>query len=1412
MIFRNTVLVLCSVILHPVSLSYAQSFAINFCYPLSPIGPAGSGQIICPVTGDSTLEGTTHYVNRQGFLEFNSDFNKYHLGEDWNGNGGGSTDLYSPIYAVADGVVMFVDDLASPDGTLHPWGKVVVIRHRLLSGEDVYSLYGHLADWLVPKICHNSSSLSCMVDQGQQIATLGDGNGYYRGLAHLHLEIRKQFAFFNTDIIPGHGYIADPNDPFVDQHYYHPTEFIEQHRGGVCSPSSTAGNAALAASCEPAPQGPTVTTSGASNVTQGSATLNLSVDPKTSTTEVWFDWDTDTNFCCSTQRQSISGGVGQTLLGMALGGLQCDTTYFFRARAQNNGGSATGNTLSFRTGACGSTSQTVQLVADPGFEGGNNAWWVADPAFFINRAPTFPNPRNGSFYAFLSNTNGSPGNNLQGGMISPQVTIASTATSAELRFWRSVSTQETTSSMAFDKLEAYLVKPGNQLTLLTTISNLNHSGTQYLETRVPLSSSFFGQTVQIFFRGTTDATLPTVFRLDDVTLTVTSPVGGPPSVTTQGADQITPSTARLNMAVNPGGANTTVWFNIEAGDSTPDNETEHIAIGGGSQSQSVNITSFALQCNTLYFYRARAQNVHGSVQGSVQSFTTGACSGGAPRADTDAATNVSLTSATLNAEVNPNGLPTQAWFAWGLGTNFSQETPRISAGSGTGFSNFSQVLTGLSCGTTYSFQNKVSNSAGQDSGVTLSFTTLPCSSGAPDAVTLEAGLDPEEPARAILNSLVNPNGAETHAFFRWGTTPSYGNTTTDLTLGSGASDILFPFILEGLLCGTTYHYRVVAVNLHGTTEGADRSFVTPSCGQGSPVVSVISIDDSASEANLATGMFRVTRTGDTAASLSLSSSVGGTAIPDSDYENLASLVIPSGSATLDITVLPKQDTSVESDETVILTLQPQSHYTVGTPSSATVIITSDDVGGGDCFVNIISPAGGEIWPKSTPQTVRWDAGPGCVSFAFRLLRNGLHDGWIDTERVITGTEFIWSPAAWLVPGSDLQIEVTGFNAAGHGSSALSNSFNLVNSSVLPSLILEDSVETDMSNWGAQGWIITNSTSHSPRHSRTDSPGSYENDANNSLFPPLIDVSGRQSVYLTFWHRFDLADFDSANVWVRPEQGDWTHLRFFVGQQLEWKPVAIDLGPFIGQSPLQLAFQIVSDESLTADGWYIDDIKIHEPLSTAFYTVSPCRLVDTRGGAVPLLSGVLQTFTVSGLCGVPPEARAGSFNITAVGPTAGGHISLFPADQEQPSTSSVNFGPGQTRANNAVLGLSADGRLSAVATLPGGAVDLIVDVNGYFADVDPMEGLWSGTVAGHAAELTISKSGSTYTVLLSMATANEPIEQLILLFVSPTQLTVHRPSDDAQLRVTRTLSGGQQCLTGEYIEDGTSRPISLCKAP
>jgi hypothetical protein len=110
-----------------------------------------------------------------------------------------------------------------------------------------------------------------------------------------------------------------------------------------------------------------------------------------------------------------------------------------------------------------------------------------------------------------------------------------------------------------------------------------------------------------------------------------------------------------------------------------------------------------------------------------------------------------------------------------------------------------------------------------------------------------------------------------------------------------------------------------------------------------PAVTVTASDASASETGPASGTFRITRTGSTASSLTVAFALSGTAANGTDYDTLTSPVtIAAGSASADVTVTPKDDAAVESNETVVLTLTAGASYTVGAPSSAQVTISDDD--------------------------------------------------------------------------------------------------------------------------------------------------------------------------------------------------------------------------------------------------------------------------------------------------------------------------------------------------------------------------------------------------------------------------------------------------------------------------------------
>jgi hypothetical protein len=90
---------------------------------------------------------------------------------------------------------------------------------------------------------------------------------------------------------------------------------------------------------------------------------------------------------------------------------------------------------------------------------------------------------------------------------------------------------------------------------------------------------------------------------------------------------------------------------------------------------------------------------------------------------------------------------------------------------------------------------------------------------------------------------------------------------------------------------------------------------------------------------LTPGIFSLTRDGDTSSALTVHYSLGGSAANGTDYQTLSgSVVIPAGSSTATVTVEPLGLLNIL--KTVVLTVSPDSSYTVVSPKSATVTIVA----------------------------------------------------------------------------------------------------------------------------------------------------------------------------------------------------------------------------------------------------------------------------------------------------------------------------------------------------------------------------------------------------------------------------------------------------------------------------------------
>ena len=85
----------------------------------------------------------------------------------------------------------------------------------------------------------------------------------------------------------------------------------------------------------------------------------------------------------------------------------------------------------------------------------------------------------------------------------------------------------------------------------------------------------------------------------------------------------------------------------------------------------------------------------------------------------------------------------------------------------------------------------------------------------------------------------------------------------------------------------------------------------------------------------------------------------------------------------------------------------------------------------------------------------------------------------------------------------------------------------------------------------------------------------------------------------------------------------------------------------------------------------------------------------------------------GQCGVPFNAVAVALNVAVTGPTAPGNVICFPAGADLPSISTINYGIGRTRSDNAVVLLGPGGEIVVYANQATGTVDVIIDVTGYF---------------------------------------------------------------------------------------------------
>ncbi len=235
----------------------------------------------------------------------------------------------------------------------------------------------------------------------------------------------------------------------------------------------------------------------------------------------------------------------------------------------------------------------TELITNGGFESGLNGWNVIGD---FHADPGFPYYHSGARYAYLSTPTGNPGNNLIGNMYQT-VSIPSSVTSATLTFWYNITTNEIEST-SYDVLNVKIQNSaGAYLSTVASWSNLDSQPIGIYGQKSFDLTSYIGQTIRINFLGTTDGSLPTVFRIDDVSILAISPeptrVIGLNGDMNFGSVQVSSSSTRTLTVSNTGTSTLNVSSISYPSGFSGNWSNGSISANGGSQAVTVTFTPTA---------------------------------------------------------------------------------------------------------------------------------------------------------------------------------------------------------------------------------------------------------------------------------------------------------------------------------------------------------------------------------------------------------------------------------------------------------------------------------------------------------------------------------------------------------------------------------------------------------------------------------------------------------------------------------------------------------------------------------------------------------------------------------------------------------------------------------------------------
>ena len=300
------------------------------------------------------------------------------------------------------------------------------------------------------------------------------------------------------------------------------------------------------------------------------------------------------------------------------------------------------------------------------------------------------------------------------------------------------------------------------------------------------------------------------------------------ALSTGPAQGTTPTTATLTGSLTPDGVDAHYYFqwgpSSSYGNTSP--APPGIDAGAGKEAVTAETDLSGLAPNTTYHYRLIGEDQYGSTDGEDARFTTP----GPPRITSEPTTGVTHEAATINAKVDPDELETSYHFEYGETISYGSEIPLGGAKLAAGETpvSVSATLGALKIGTSYHYRLVATNSAGSTYTRDQTFNTVP------PALIEDTSATEVSASEATLAAQIDPLGHDTTYYLQYGTEPCKPDpsactsipTPPGTDIGAGETPIPISQHLGELKPATTYHYRALALNSLGTTEGPEHTLTT----------------------------------------------------------------------------------------------------------------------------------------------------------------------------------------------------------------------------------------------------------------------------------------------------------------------------------------------------------------------------------------------------------------------------------------------------------------------------------------------------------------------------------------------------------------------------------------------------------